>query len=204
MNVFYRMSRLLFKTYFCVFHRLEVYGIEKLPEGAAIIAPNHVSYWDPPLIAASCPEMLVFLAKKSLFDVPILSWCIRHLNAYPVTGTNADLSSIKLICKFLSDGKKVVIFPEGERTIDGKLTTIKSGIGMLAHRSGASIVPVYIDGAFDVWPIYRRFPKLWGKIKVTFGAPIFMSEFSNLPKKEAQEAILHRLDSALKEIRHAS
>lgn len=201
MKLFYRINRWFFKAFFFIFYRHTVSGTENLPKGAAIIAPNHISYWDPPLVGTSCPEELVFLAKKELFEVPVLSWCIRHLNAYPVSGTTADLQSIKLIIQLLNEGKKVVIFPEGERTIDGQLTTIKPGIGMLALRSKAPIVPVYISGAFEIWPIQNRFPKLWGKTSVVFGKPIYMEEFLQFSKKDSQELIAKKVREELEILR---
>ncbi len=201
MKLFYRLNHWFFKTLFYLFYKHKVYGANRLPPGAAIIAPNHISFWDPPMVGASCPEELAFLAKKELFDVPVLCWCIQHLNAYPVTGTASDLHSIKLIIHLLNEGQKVVIFPEGERTTHGELTDIKPGIGMLALRSKAPIVPVYISGNFEIWPIHRKFPKLWGKTAVVFGKPIYIDEFLKLPKKDSHLAIAKKVQESLEKLR---
>jgi 1-acyl-sn-glycerol-3-phosphate acyltransferase len=184
-----------------LFYRLKVYGTDGLPKGAAIIAPNHISYLDPPMVGVSCPEEIAFLAKKELFEMPLLASCIKHLNAYPISGTAGDLNSLKLIIHLLGEGKKVVIFPEGERTVNGELTHIKPGIGMLAYRSKAPIIPVYISGNFEIWPIQNRFPKLWGKTAVVFGTPIAIEPFLTLPKKEAQEAIAEKVYTSLTTLR---
>src|ERR1700761_1988428 len=124
MKPLYYGLRSVLKTLFRIFHRHKTYGIDHYYKGGAIIAPNHTSFYDPPLIGISWPEEISFLARKSLFGV-FLGPVITKLNAYPVTGTQQDLSSIKLICSLLKQDKKVVIFPEGLRSIDGNLQRIK-------------------------------------------------------------------------------
>lgn len=197
MNVFYRVFIFLFKIYFSLFYRLKVYGTENLPVGRAIIAPNHVSFYDPPVIAASCTEEVYFLARASLFDNFFFGPIITRLNSYPVTGTSQDLSSIKLICKLLDENKKVVIFPEGIRSDDGELAPIKSGIGMLSTRCDAPIIPVYIHGAYEVWNKSRKLPKPWGKIRCVFGKPINPKDFEGFSKKETQEKIGQATEQAI-------
>ncbi len=168
-------------------------GIENVPEGPVIIAPNHVSFYDPPVIAAVIPEEVHFLARETLFNSPVLGRLLRNLNSYPVSGTHQDLTSFKILCKLLEEKKKVTLFPEGERSPDGTLQPIKSGIGMLAQRCQVPIVPAYIDGAYEVWSRNRRFPKFFGRITCTFGKPIYPSEFAHLPKKEAQAAMAQKV-----------
>lgn len=201
MNVFYQLTRSLFRVFFILFYRHRVYGAKLLPKGAAIIAPNHVSYWDPPMVGASYTGNLTYLAKKELFDVPVLCWCIKHLNSYPVNGSASDLNSIKLIIKLLEEGKKIVIFPEGERTDDGQLGEIKSGIGMLALRSKAPIIPVYISGTYEIWPAHQKYPKFWGKTAVVFGSPIYIEKYLVLSKKESQEAIAKQVAISIATLR---
>jgi 1-acyl-sn-glycerol-3-phosphate acyltransferase len=187
MNIFYRITVFFLKIYFLLFYRLKIYGLENLPVGPAIMAPNHVSFFDPPILAVSCKEEVSFLARASLFEHFLLGPIISRLNSYPVAGTAQDLASLKLICKLLKSNKKVVVFPEGIRSDDGELGTIKSGIGMLSIRSQAPIVPVYINGAYEVWNKSRKLPKPWGKITCVFGKPIYPQDFESFGKKEAQE-----------------
>lgn len=190
----------LFKAYFKLFHGHTVYGLENIPEGRAIIAPNHTSFFDPPLISISMPEEISFLARKSLFSSPIFGRLISNLNAYPVSPSQ-ELTSMKLICRFLAEGKKVVIFPEGSRSHDGNIQPIKTGIGMLALRGQAPIIPVYIHGAYSVWNRYHKFPKFYGKIVCIFGKPIDWEEFKNMEKKDAQEAIAHRVKTSIESLK---
>ena len=197
MNIFYRVFVFGFKVYFSLFYRLKVYGTENLTLGRAIIAPNHVSFYDPPVIAASCTEDVYFLARASLFDHFFFGPIISRLNSFPVTGTAQDLASIKLICQLLGEDKKVVIFPEGIRSEDGELAPIKSGIGMLSTRCNAPIIPVYIDGAFEVWNKSRKYPKPWGKISCVFGKPIYPQDFEGFGKKETQEKIAEATEKSI-------
>ncbi len=201
MNIFYWFVIGTFKIYFTLFHRLKIYGRQNLPKGSAIIAPNHTSFFDPPIIAASCGEEATFLAKSSLFKHFIFGRLISWLNAYPVAGTAQDISSLKLIGQLLKENKKVVIFPEGIRSDDGVLLPIKSGIGMLALRANSPIVPVYIHGAYDVWDKSRKFPKFWGKIACVFGKPIYMKDFEQYGKKEAQEKISQATENEIKALK---
>lgn len=202
MNFFYRFTLLCFYAFFKIFYRHQVFGSSHFGAGPAIIAPNHASFWDPPIVAASAPEEVYFLARSSLFDNPFLRLIISHLNAYPVTGTAQDLHSFKIICSLLNEQKKMTIFPEGIRTYDGNFSSIKSGVAMLALRCNCPIIPTYIAGTFGAWPRQRRFPRLFGKTACVFGSPIYPQDFLHLHKKEAQVAMTACLCSHLEKLRH--
>lgn len=197
MKFFYWLSTSSLSLFFKLFYRHKVYGLEHLRKGRGIIAPNHTSFFDPPLIAVSWPGEVSFLARKTLFDFPILGWLIRQLNAYPIDVSAQDLSSLKLMCQLLAENKTLVIFPEGRRSPDGNLGTIKSGIGMLALRCQSPIFPVYLSGAYEGWSRYRRFPKLTGRTACVFGSPIEWEAFQHLNKKEAQQAIADAIKEAI-------
>ena len=200
MQLFYRFVHTFTRLIFIFFYRHRAYGIENLIDGPAIIAPNHISFLDPPLVGVSCPEPVAFLAKDTLFKSPLLGIVIRNLNAYPVSGKIKDLSSIKVILGILKENKKVIIFPEGIRTHDGKLSSIKPGICMLAMRAGVPIIPVHIKGTFEIWPRSRSFPKLYGSTKCVFGKPVYPSEYAGLNKKEAQEAMAHEIKKRIEQL----
>lgn len=201
MKMFYYLSITSFKFFFKIFHRNKVFGLENLPKGRAIIAPNHLSYYDPPLIAGSIPEDVHFLARSSLFRNRFFRYLIMQLNAHPVQGGTQDLSSFKLILQLLEQDKKVAIFPEGHRSLDGNLSSIKSGIGMLGQRSKAPIIPTYIHGTFEVWNRFHSYPKLHGQTAVVFGKPINCEAFASLDKKQAQEEIAKSVQKTLESLR---
>jgi len=202
MKPFYWLSATILKIYFKIFHRIKIYGREHAHRSEAIIAPNHTSYLDPPILGASWPYELHYLAKESLFHVPILSFLIRRLNTHPVTGNVADITSLKLIGNLIQEHHQVAIFPEGERSFNGELGPLKTGISMLALRYQCPIIPVYIHGPFKIWNRFRRFPKLYGKIICIFGTPITLEEFRSLHKKEAQQALTNKLAESIENLRH--
>jgi 1-acyl-sn-glycerol-3-phosphate acyltransferase len=201
MKLFYRFTRFFLKTYFHLFYHLKVYGVENIVSGKAIISSNHTSFLDPPLIATCCPEEIFFLARKSLFSTFVFGSLITNLNAFPVTGTAQDLGSMKLICKLLNDKKKVVIFPEGIRSFDGELMPFKTGIGMLALRCEAPIIPIYIHGCYQIWNRSQQIPKLWGNAACMIGPAIYPNEYAHLEKKEAHKAIADRLKVAIETLK---
>ncbi len=201
MHPVYWIFRTFFLVTFTILHRFRVYGKEHLPTGGAIIASNHASFIDPPIIGAACNEELWYIARDSLFRYPMFRFMITSLNAYPVTGSNADRKTLRIIGYKLKEHKKAVIFPEGERTWDGKMLPFKTGIGMLAFRYNVPIIPTYIHGSYAVWNRTHRFPLPWGKLACVFGTPIYPKDFAEMDKKEAQERITAQLEESVKKLR---
>lgn len=183
--------------FFLVFYRHKVYGLENYTKGGAIIAGNHTSFYDPPLVSISCPEEIHFLARKTLFRNSLFGWFIRSLNSHPVGGAGSDVASFRTVLKLLVEGKKVLLFPEGTRNKDG-LGQMQGGLGLLSIKSGCPIIPVYIRGADKVFGRGRKFPKLWGKTSVTFCKPIDPKSFAGLEKKQAIKQIAQTFASEMK------
>jgi len=188
--------RLIFK----IFYHLRVYGREHYLKGGAILAPNHVSYLDPPIVAAASPKEIHFLARKTLFR-SFFGRFIAALNSHPVQGHASNIKAIKTICVLLKKGYKVLLFPEGTRSKDNVLGEIKPGIGMLISRSETAIIPVYVHGTFHIWDRSRKWPRLFGRTAVVFGSPIYWEDYRDIGKKEAQNLIALRLTRALEELR---
>jgi len=180
-----------------IFYRHKVYGLEHYYPRGALIAANHVSFLDPPLVSISWPEEVHFLARESLFRPGGFGALIRAVNSHPVSGNTGDVAVFRTICTLLEEGKKVILFPEGTRSLDGQLGPIKPGIGMLIARSKSAIIPAYISGAYKIWGRSRKLPKLFGKTACVFGTAIRWEEFSHLDKREAQEAIAAKLRDSI-------
>lgn len=197
----YRAINFCAWVFFKIFYRLRVYGQEHFFEGAAIIAANHISFLDPPILGISWPEEVHFLAKQSLFRIPLLGWVITKTNTHPLKGDGGDLGVFKVICQLLNEGKKVILFPEGKRSFDNVLAPIKPGISLLISKTHASIIPTYIFGTFEAWPRSHRFPKLWKKVGCVFGSPLFWKDFEHLNKKEAQTAFANKLTKAIEDLK---
>jgi 1-acyl-sn-glycerol-3-phosphate acyltransferase len=200
-TLFYRFILAGTKIYFKIFFRHKIYGQEHFYRGGGILAGNHTSFFDPPIVAISSPEEVHFLARDSLFHHFIFGTIIRALNSHPVSGDSSDISVFKTICALLKEGKKIVLFPEGTRSTDGELKEIKPGIGLLIMRTQTAIIPLYIDGAFEAWGRKRKLPKLFGKTACVFGSPIRAEEFAHLEKREAQQAIAQRLSQAIRDLK---
>ncbi len=180
-----------------IFYRLKVYGLEHYYPRGAILAANHTSFLDPPILAVSWPEEVHFLARETLFKNRGFGWLIRNVNAHPVSRDTADIGAMKMLCSLLEDGKKVVMFPEGTRSKDGELQPLKAGISMLILRTQTAVIPVYIDGAYRIWSRLHKWPRLFGKVTCIFGTPITAESFNHLDKKEAQRQISDKLTASI-------
>jgi 1-acyl-sn-glycerol-3-phosphate acyltransferase len=126
----------------------EVTGREHVPRsGGFILASNHISFWDPPLIGSALPREIHFLAKEELFSNPAFGWLIRSYNAIPIRRGMVDLSGMARAVETLRRGGGLMLFPEGTRMRDGELHPARPGIGMLSVNSGVPIVPCFISGS---------------------------------------------------------
>ena len=201
MTFLYRFILFITWVFFKIFYRHRVYGLNHYYTPAAIIAGNHSSFYDPPILAISWPEEVHFLAREGLFKNPLFGGFIRKLNAHPVSGDATDIGVFKVICSLLAEGKKIILFPEGKRGKTPALEELKSGIAVLVSRSQSAVVPAYIHGSFSIWNRYRSFPKLWGKTACVFGTPIRWADFGHLDKKQAQLALMQKLTESIEALR---
>lgn len=199
--MFFGFIIFLLKILLTLFYRYKTYGTQSYYKGGAIIASNHVSFLDPPLIGAAWPEKTHYLARATLFKSFFARSVLNNLNAHPVEGTAQDIKSIKTVCQLLDEEKKVVIFPEGVRSVDGQMRPIKTGIAMLALRTKKPIIPAYIHGAFEIWPRFRKWPAWHGQLACVFGKPIFVESYAHLEKKTAQERIAHDIKRSIENLK---
>lgn len=158
------------------FATLEADGWDLLPPGPCLIASNHQSMLDPPLIGGLLPEEIAFVARKTLFENPLFGWVIRGCRALPLDRDDADLGAIRRALGVLASGRKLLIFPEGTRSPDGRLLPAKAGAGLLALKSGVPVVPARIRGARDVLPRGGSLPVGGARIRVRFGRPLTTAE----------------------------
>jgi 1-acyl-sn-glycerol-3-phosphate acyltransferase len=156
-----------------VLWQFRAFGVRNIPrEGGVLLACNHQSYLDPALVGSCLLREMHFMARSSLFRNPVFGAMITALNAFPVERDSADVRAVKGAIDRLKAGCVVLVFPEGTRTRTGAVGRMKSGAALLAERAGVPIIPVLIEGAFQVWPKgERRWPGL-GRVRVVFGKPM--------------------------------
>jgi 1-acyl-sn-glycerol-3-phosphate acyltransferase len=141
-----------------------VKGRDQIPlSGGLIVASNHVSFWDPPLVGAAIPRESHFLAKEELFSTPLLGPLIRSVNAIPIRRGMADLSGMSRAIAAMKGGGALLMFPEGSRMRDGELHPARPGVGMMAVHADVPIVPCFISGSHRPghWMVGRGRVRIW-------------------------------------------
>jgi 1-acyl-sn-glycerol-3-phosphate acyltransferase len=161
-----------FRLIFAVYFRWRVYHQERVPEqGPVILASNHASYLDPPLVGAGLKREINYLARSSLFRFPIMGTVLRSWNCVPVDRDGGGGAGLKAILNRLLAGGAIILFPEGTRTHDGKLQPARSGIGLTVIKSTAAVVPVRTFGTFEAYGRRMRFPRP-RPVSVKYGEPM--------------------------------
>lgn len=156
---------------FSLLFRWRISGVENVPAGGAIIAPNHQSFFDIPLVAlvlALHGRRTHFMAKSELFRNPAFAWIIRNLLAFPVRRGAPDRMAIRYAIERLKQGELVVIFPEGTRSKTGQLKEAEAGLSLIAARAVVPVVPVGIGGTRLMFSKEQFFPQ----VTICFGEPI--------------------------------
>ena len=160
--------RLLFKLYF----RWHVYNAERFPlEGGVILASNHASFLDPPLIGAGLQRGINYLAREDLFSMPVIGWVLHQWQVVPVDRDGGGAVGLRAILSRLLAGGAIILFPEGTRTHDGKMQPVRSGIGLTVIKSTVPVVPVRVFGMFEACGRHLRLPRPY-RVAVKYGQPM--------------------------------
>jgi len=161
--------------------RIRVYGRKNIlcQDGGALLMSNHQSYLDPIFVSIAIDREIHFLARKSLFARSPFGCLIKKLNAFPIQIENnyPDISSIKETIRRLKLGNFVLVFPEGTRTLDGKIGKVKPGVGVIGRYSDVPIIPILIEGVYEIWPRQNFVPFLppfKKNVKIVIGKPFFV------------------------------
>lgn len=185
------LIRLLGWLVFAIIARVEVRGRENIPAtGPVIIASNHLSWFDVPLIPAHMKRRVVTMAKEELFYSKA-GWIVRFMGAFPVKRGEGDRQAIRSADTALKEGDVLMIFPEGTRSKTHTLAKGHSGLGMIALRSGAPVVPVAITGT------EKLFKKFRPRVTLTFGPPL---TFKPESRKITREDIEHATNETMEKI----
>lgn len=169
-------------------------GTRNMPtSGPALVIANHQSFVDPWIVGMAVKRHLTYLARKTLFKNRFFAALIRSVNAVPIDQEGVGKEGIRAVLDVLDKGQAVLVFPEGSRTPDGQMHELRPGIHLLLKRARVPIVPVGIAGAYDAWPIWRRYPipaPLFlparpGTIAVVVGRPLDSQIIASLPREAA-------------------
>lgn len=169
------------RTVFDMFFRGEVRGVENLPKsGPFLIAANHASHLDPPLIGCHVPRQMSFFARKTLWAGGVASWWLDGVGTIPVDRDGGqDVGALKRVLQALARGRVLIVFPEGTRTPDGLLQEPKPGVGFIVCKSQVPVVPARIFGTFEAFGKGTAFPRLGTPVSVVFGKPLPPSAYDD-------------------------
>ncbi|MGH7952201.1 MAG: lysophospholipid acyltransferase family protein [Limisphaerales bacterium] len=196
MNFSYRLGWIFFRALYKFYFRWRAFNAERVPQnGAVILASNHASFLDPPLVGSGLHRAINYLARESLFRFPGIGALLRSWNAVPVDRDGGGARGLKIILDRLLGGAGIILFPEGTRSRDGKLQPARSGIGLIVAKSDAPVVPVRVFGTFDAYGRNQKFPHP-KKIAVKYGEPM---NFEKL-RAEAKNCSKARLKEIYQEI----
>lgn len=195
MSRVYGLFHYLSVVVYDMFFRGEVSGIEHLPKtGAFLIAANHASHLDPPIIGSCVPRQVCFFARKSLWKPGIAAWWLNAVACIPVDRDGGqDVGAIKRVLRALAEDKVLILFPEGTRSPDGLLQTPKPGVGMIVCRTQVPVVPARIFGSFAAFGKGVKFPRADTPISVVFGPPLAPSYYDPGTGKDRYQVASERI-----------
>lgn len=184
LRLWYDVLRVVCRLAAILVFRIRCRGREHVPaSGGGLVLSNHQSHLDPVLVGLATDRRLNYLARDTLFKFAPFRWLINSLDAIPLDREGLGLGGLKETLKRLKRGELVLIFPEGTRTRDGEVGTLKPGFCALARRAGVPLLPVAIDGAFDSWPRSQMLPGP-AVIHIQFGEPLEPADLATLDDRE--------------------
>ncbi|HVV73091.1 MAG TPA: lysophospholipid acyltransferase family protein [Verrucomicrobiae bacterium] len=204
MNPVYRVGWLCFRALYKFYFGWRVYNAERVPlSGPVILASNHASFLDPPLVGAGIKRGINYLARESLFRFPVLGWILHRWQAVPVDREGGGAKGLKAILDRLLDGGAIILFPEGTRTRDGRMQPARSGIGLTVIKSAAPVVPVRVFGTYEAFGRHLRFPRP-RRVIVKYGKPLPFEQLRNeartCPKQRLKEIYQEVADEIMRQI----
>lgn len=196
MNLSYRMGWRCFRLIFRFYFRWRVFNPDRVPSrGPVILASNHASYIDPPLVGSGVRRQINFLARDTIFHVPVLASILRSWEVVPVDRDGGTGRGLKAILDRLANGGAIILFPEGTRSRHGELNPARSGIGLAVIKSKAPVVPARVFGTYAAFGPNMNIPRP-RKLKVKFGQPMFFEAL----RAEAKDCTKPRLKEIYQEV----
>lgn len=178
---FYKLMQVVLFAFYRTFFDFKYYGANNVPEDSrgVIFTPNHASFLDPPIFGISLKMQIHYLAKEYLFKVFGLKHPLYWLGVLPIKSESDDIRSMRMVIRALKEGKRLVIFPEGTRSVDGQFRDVEAGAGFIAVKSGAYVMPAYIQGSFEALPKGAKWFRC-KPVRIYYGKPFIPSEDKEL------------------------
>ena len=192
--MWYRIARGAVRVGALCYLRIQVRGGEKMPRaGGVIVACNHRSYLDPPIVAVSFRRQVRFLAKAALFRIPLFGRLIASLGSVPITRGRPDRAGFKRAEAILRSGQALLVFPEGTRSPDARLLPGEAGVGLLVLRTQAAVLPMAIIGSERAMPPHSPIIRP-AKVRVRVGELLSFAEYAGRPiNRESAGAVTERI-----------
>ena len=198
-NFLWRSIQIPLQLLFVIWFRYRAKGMEHIPpDTGALLLISHQSYLDPLLVGLPLSRPVSFLARENLFRVPVVGWILKNCFVMPINREAGGIESFRLSIKRMKQGFLVAVFPEGTRSTDGEIGTLKPGFIALARRARVPIVPVGIVGANRAMPRGAIFIRP-AKVRVYFGEPLDLERVLELSKKNQEKDFLDYVHAHLKE-----
>ncbi|HET9491488.1 MAG TPA: lysophospholipid acyltransferase family protein [Methylomirabilota bacterium] len=197
LDLFRPLAHALARGYF----GLDLHGVENIPTtGPVLITPNHQTYADPPLVSLPVRRPVHYMAWSRLFQVPVFGQVIRLLRAFPVDIDSTDSRATREAVRLLQAGAAVMIFPEGGRSLDGRIGRFRAGAFRLAVAVRAPVLPVTIVGGHQAWPPQRLLPRR-ARIAITYH-PLQWSDPSLGPREAARQLAARTQQAIISALEH--
>jgi 1-acyl-sn-glycerol-3-phosphate acyltransferase len=180
MDRVYGICHYMIRVIFDIAFRGEVVGLENLPKnGAFMVASNHASHLDPPIVGSHLPRQVCFFARKTLWKKGFASWWLDAVGTIPVDRDGgSDVTAIKRVLQALKNDKVIILFPEGTRSPDGQLQTPKPGVGLLACRTRVPVVPARVFRSYEAFGRGGKL-RLGTPVTVIYGKPMAPTEYDD-------------------------
>jgi len=196
-NIVWLTLQYMMRVVFMFWLRFQARGLENVPKtGGGLVLINHQSFLDPPLVGVALQRPVSYLARHSLFRVPVISWVLRNTYVMPINRDAPGTASIRTALQRMNDGFLVGLFPEGTRSPDGKVGEFKPGFISMIRRAKVPVYPVGIAGAHEAMP--RGGVRFWPqKVRVVYGKPLSPDEVSRLSAKGHEDELVALVRSAV-------
>ena len=189
-NLVWRGLQMLAAATFPIWFRIRTRGIERVPErGGALLVINHQSFLDPLIVGVPLPRPVSYVARDTLFEVPIVGWILRHTYVFPVNRESASTASIREAVRRLKHGFLLGIFPEGTRGEGSGIQELKPGFVALVRRTRLPVIPVAVTGTHDAFPRDKMFPRP-KRVYIVYGEPISSTQLEPFCGRGQEQALI--------------